>query len=80
MPDDTAPDSACHESQEWLQSKHQHSSVNFIISLITTHAFSTLTYAFSALMLLVGCQEEHTARKNLSDEVPAQLSFAAKCK
>ena len=27
--------------------------------------------AFSALTLLVGCQEEHPARKNLSDEVLA---------
>jgi len=25
MPDGTAPDSACRESREWLQSKHQHS-------------------------------------------------------
>jgi len=27
--------------------------------------------AFSALTLLVGCQEEHPARKNLTDEVMA---------
>ena len=33
----------------------------------------------SALMLLVGCQEEHPARKNLNDEVQAWLSSAAKC-
>ena len=30
--------------------------------------------AFSALMLLDGCQEGHPARKNLSDEVLAWLS------
>ena len=37
-------------------------------------------FAFSALTLLVGCQEEHPARKNLSDEVLAWLSSVAKCK
>jgi len=31
-------------------------------------------YAFSALMLLVGCQEEHPACKNLSGGVLAWLS------
>ena len=36
--------------------------------------------AFSALMLLVGCQEGHPARKNLTDEVLAWLSSGAKCK
>ena len=36
--------------------------------------------AFSALMLLVGCQEGHSARKNLTDEVLAWLSTVAKCK
>ena len=36
--------------------------------------------AFSALTLLVGCQEGHPARKNLSDEVLAWLSSGAKCK
>ena len=36
--------------------------------------------AFSALMLLVGCQEEgHPAHKNLTDEVLAWLSSEAKC-
>jgi len=30
--------------------------------------------AFSALTLLVGCQEGHPARKNLTDEVLAWLS------
>ena len=33
--------------------------------------FSIQTTAFSALTLLVGCQEGHPARKNLSDEVLA---------
>ena len=36
--------------------------------------------AFSALMLLVRCQEGHPARKNLTDEVLAWLSSEAKCK
>jgi len=35
---------------------------------------------FSALTLLVRCQEEHPACKNLSDEVLAWLSSGAKCK
>ena len=36
--------------------------------------------AFSALKLLVECQEGHPARKSLSDEVLAWLSSGAKCK
>jgi len=36
--------------------------------------------AFNALTLLVGCQEGHLARKNLTDEVLAWLSSGAKCK
>ena len=36
--------------------------------------------AFSALMLLVGCQEGHLARKNLTDEVLAWLFSGAKCR
>ena len=35
--------------------------------------------ALSALKLLVGCQEEHPGRKNLTDEVLAWLSSGAKC-
>jgi len=35
--------------------------------------------AFSALTLLVGCQEGHPAHKNLTDEVLACLSSGAKC-
>ena len=38
------------------------------------------TFAFSALTLLDGCQEEHLTRKNLSDEVLAWLSSKVKCK
>ena len=33
--------------------------------------------AFSALLLLVGCQEGHPARKNLTDEVLVWLSSGA---
>ena len=36
--------------------------------------------AFSALTLLVVCQEGQPARKNLTDEVLAWLSSGAKCK
>jgi len=32
------------------------------------------------LTLLIGCQEEHLARKNLNDEVLVWLSCGAKCK
>jgi len=41
---------------------------------------SVLTIAFSALTLLVGCQEQHSARKNLTDEVLVWLSSGAKCR
>ena len=37
-------------------------------------------YAFSALTLLVGCQEGHPVRKNLTDEVLAWLVAGVKCK
>ena len=37
-------------------------------------------YPFTALTLLVGCQEEHPALQNLTDEVLAWLSSGAKCK
>ena len=36
--------------------------------------------AFSALMLLVGCQEGHPAHENLTDEVLTWLSCVARCK
>ena len=36
--------------------------------------------AFSAMMLLVGCQEEQPAGKNLTDEVLAWLSSRVKYK
>ena len=42
--------------------------------------FSLVLFSFSALTLLVGCQEERPARKNLTDEVLAWLSSGAKCK
>ena len=48
--------------------------------MMNLKALLSLAMAFSALMLLVGCQEEHLARKNLTDEVLAWLSFGAKCK
>ena len=40
----------------------------------------SVTLAFSALLLLVGCQEGHLARKNVTDEVLAWLSSGVKCK
>ena len=39
-----------------------------------------LLFAISALTLLVGFQEGHPARKNLTDEVLAWLSSREKCK
>ena len=48
--------------------------VNFVVELIK------FCVAFSALTLLVGCQEGHPVRKNLTDEVLAWLSSGAKCK
>ena len=39
-----------------------------------------LFIAFSALMLLVGCQEGRPAHKNLTDDVPAWLSSEEKYK
>ena len=53
------------------------------ISVVSKYIFLLLfgsETAFSALTLLVGCQEGHLARKNLSDEVLAWLSSGAKCK
>ena len=45
--------------------------------LTTVHLVNA---AFSALTLLVWCQEEHPACKNLTDEVLAWLYCGAKCK
>ena len=43
--------------------------------------FGTLNrLAFSALMLLVGCQEGYLACKNVTDEVLVWLSIGAECK
>jgi len=42
------------------------------MDLLSVH----LHTAFSALTLLVGCQEGHPARKNLTDEMLAWLSSA----
>ena len=39
-----------------------------------------IVHAFSALTLLVGCQEGHPTHKNLTDEVLVWLSSGAKCK
>ena len=47
---------------------------------ITLFIQSVKLVAFSALTLLVGCQEGHLARKNLTDEVVAWLSYVTKCK
>jgi len=51
-----------------------------IIVLILKLMFAIIVSAFSALTLLVGCQEGHPVRKNLTDEVLAWLSSGAKCK
>ena len=54
--------------------------MHWSISVQETESYLQQTAAFSALTLLVGCQEEHPAHKNLSDEVLAWLSSGAKCK
>ena len=51
-------------------------TVHVLVFYIFLCSFSN---AFSALALLVGCQEGHPARKNLTDEVLAWLSSCAKC-
>ena len=51
----------------------------FIVFLINL-SIVVIRFAFSALTLLVGCQEGHPARKNVSDEVLGWLSSGAKCK
>ena len=48
-----------------------------ICSSVYLSISQSVLYAFSALTLLVGCQEEHPARKNLSDEVLAWLASGA---
>jgi len=47
---------------------------HLFVQLSLYFAFSALTFAFSALMLLVGWQEGHPACKKLSGEVLAWLS------
>ena len=49
-------------------------------AIATSLLCATQECAFSALMLLVGCQEDYPACKNLSDEMLAWLSSGAKCK
>ena len=44
------------------------------------YLFLMLELAFSALTLLVWCQEGHPARKNLTNEVLAWLSSGVKCR
>ena len=62
-----------------LHELHLHKvSIACIIS--SQYYNSSFYFAFSALMLLVGYQEGHLARKNLTDEVLAWLSSGAKCK
>ena len=48
--------------------------------LMSSAVVECVVLAFSALTLLVGCQEGHPARKNLTDEVLVWLSSGAKCK
>ena len=56
-------------------------NVAYIYKRITTMLVVCIkTFAFSALTLLVGCQEGYPVRKNLTDEMLAWLSSGAKCK
>ena len=61
---------------------HHINQVNSIISVVLLSSLvkKEMLFVFSALMLLAGCQEEHPARKNLTDEVLAWLSSGVKCK
>ena len=69
-----------------MVSSNMHICILHVIVVNVWHEVSRCIYtcvpmlvsAFSALMLLVGRQEGHPARKNLSNEVLAWLS--AKCK
>ena len=58
----------------------QYFLTNYVDLIVASGRLATISLAFSALMLLVGCQEGHPARKNLSDEVLAWLSSGATCK
>ena len=55
-----------------------HTDIWLLAFTITIHVV-TCNNAFRALTLLVGSQEEHPARKSLTDEVLVWLSSAAKC-
>ena len=65
-----------------MQSRpRKHLSRMLDISISFTEFIGFMEFiACSALTLLVGCQEGHQARKNLTDEVLAWLSPRAKCK
>ena len=54
--------------------------VYFLYLFLTFQNKLIIILAFSALTLLVGCQEGHPARKNLTDEVLAWSSSGVKCK
>ena len=66
----------------WVTVVYHRSSAIYVVVVIviicTITVIETLCLQFSALTLLVGWQEEHLARKNLSDEVLAWLSVWSK--
>ena len=73
----------CHFTKNDLLLWHvdgMHSTSEINTSIICVPSVLCAFSAFSALMLLVGCQEGHPTRKNLTDEVLAWLSSGAKCK
>ena len=63
------------KSNSQVRQQQDRSVIMCIFSML-----AVLWCASSALTLLVGCQEWHPARKNLTDEVLAWLSTGAKCK
>ena len=56
-----------------IEYKFEQQECLLIIGTVCTFIilFTVLVFAFSALSLLVGCQEEHPACKKLGDEVLA---------
>jgi len=64
----------CWQSASVLMHKLVHIHSNIMYNVVSS-SVQTACLAFSALMPLIGHQEEHLACKNLSDEVPEWISI-----